>query len=216
MRLYLKLLVLLAFSARLPVIAIATVRLYYLQQRLRGFTYTFEYIVVTQWQMGYAIMSSTITGMGPFLKPFEKVEYTTSYYNGKQSRGPHSGAGVREIRTTDSRSSESQSYLMQSLPSRRGSRREQRRISLASSADVLPLHGGSPSSQAPIMTLTADEHFCPADVHGRHETEIWAGERSRSRSRSVGRGEAAGQGEDAPKLVIGKKKEFKIEVDRIV
>ena len=66
MRLRTKLLVILAFGARLPVIAIAGVRLYYLDQRLRGVTFTFDYVVATQWQMGYAIMSSTITGMAPF------------------------------------------------------------------------------------------------------------------------------------------------------
>ncbi|KAI4690978.1 uncharacterized protein J4E88_002452 [Alternaria novae-zelandiae] len=72
MRLLAKLLVILAFSARLPVIAIAGIRLYYLDLRLRGSNFTFDYVIATQWQMGYAIMSSTITGMGPFLKPFDK------------------------------------------------------------------------------------------------------------------------------------------------
>ncbi|KAI4955855.1 hypothetical protein J4E91_000062 [Alternaria rosae] len=76
MRLLAKLLVILAFSARLPVIAIAGIRLYYLDLRLRGSNFTFDYIIATQWQMGYAIMSSTITGMGPFLKPFDK-EYVS-------------------------------------------------------------------------------------------------------------------------------------------
>ncbi|KAI4950827.1 hypothetical protein J4E86_007334 [Alternaria arbusti] len=72
MRLLAKLLVILAFSARLPVIAIAGIRLYYLDLRLSGSNFTFDYVIATQWQMGYAIMSSTITGMGPFLKPFDK------------------------------------------------------------------------------------------------------------------------------------------------
>jgi hypothetical protein len=228
-RLYLKLLVLLAFSARLPVIAIGTVRLYYLHQRLSNFTHTFEYIVATQWQMGYSIMSSTITGMGPFLKPFEKPDYSSYYYNDNNANngnGKNQHSAIHNSRntarqTTDSRSSESQSYLMQELPSRRQSRSKsrhhhEREIShtSSSSAEILPNTAETPHSQPPMVTLTADEHFCPADVHGRHETEIWAGARGRSRSRS--RSDGRGGGEEVPRLVIGKKKEFRIEVDRVV
>ncbi|KAF2650112.1 hypothetical protein K491DRAFT_155473 [Lophiostoma macrostomum CBS 122681] len=75
-----KMLVVAAFSARLPVIAAAIARLVYLLQTLIAEDRTLAsayYVVSTQWQLGYAIMSCTITGLGPFLRPFSKS--TTSY-----------------------------------------------------------------------------------------------------------------------------------------
>lgn len=225
MRLKSKLIVIFAFSARLPVIAAAGVRLYYLYQRLEGDSYTFEYIVATQWQMGYAIMSSTITGIGPFLKPFNK-EYTTSYkqsgygHSSERSQDPDvSNAGP----TLRSRSSwMSQSYLMQTLPSRRGSKSTlpesaeihgdmttRSHVSNVSTSTTPEPAQSSPSSQAPIM-MTADEEFQPAEKFKRHEADIWVGERSNS----VGTNEMKKNRRDDNRLTIGKKTEFKVEVDR--
>ncbi|KAL6702670.1 hypothetical protein ACN47E_001255 [Coniothyrium glycines] len=211
MRLKTKLLVILAFSARLPVIAIAGVRLYYLYQRLAGDSYTFEYVVATQWQMGYAIMSSTITGMGPFLRPFNQ-EYATSYKYGvssqKSTPQDPSLTGASVLRPTVS-----QSYLMEALPSRRASTKTgsdaeaPHRASATTSLTSDPAHG-SPSSQAPIV-LIADDHFRPVDSYTRHEAEVWVGDG------------AASMGQDQPRsalsrdgLVVNKRTEFKIQVDR--
>lgn len=204
-------LVVFAFSARLPVIAVAGVRLYYLQQRLRGDSYTFEYVVATQWQMGYAIMSSTITGMGPFLRPFNK-EYTTSYRYGasshKSTQPDDSTGGGSALRPRASFMSES--YLMETLPPRRTSTKtlpgagEDLGNASASTSIASEPTPYSPTSQAPIM-LTADEHFRPADSYGRHEAEVWVGDRSLS------------IGHDEPRLGLGgvsKRTEFKVEVDR--
>lgn len=202
--------VIFAFSARLPVIAIAGVRLYFLYQRLRGDSYTYEYIVATQWQMGYAIMSSTITGMGPFLRPFNR-EYTTSYKYGVSSHKSQpqnsslSGGGALQPTV-------SQSYLMETLPSRRGSAKtssEGPKPNRASASASLTSDTGqsSPGSQAPNM-LTADEHFRPADNYRRHEAEVWVGDRSMSIGQGIPR---AGPGDG---LIVNKKTEFKIEIDR--
>jgi hypothetical protein len=240
MRLLTKFLVIFAFSARLPVIAIAGVRLYYLGLRLRGSNFTFDYIIATQWQMGYAIMSSTITGMGPFLKPFEK-EYTSSTYK-------HYGAGLSSsggrsrmesaLTTTSSsalpprrqmhghhhhrRSADniSESYLMETLPSRRASKQSMGNDDRPNSLEQT--QSGSPTSRAPpqattTVLMTADENFRPMHMYRGHEAEVWVGDRSLSitgeeMDKAANSGGSASK--SGTKLVIGKKKEFKVEVDR--
>lgn len=226
MRLKAKLIVILAFSARLPVIVAAGTRLHYLHERLVGDNDTFEYIVAAQWQMGYAIMSSTITGMGPFLRPFNK-EYTTSY---KRSRfGPSSQRSTQPDEADTGqvlrpRSSwMSQSYLMETLPSRRGSKATlpgsaepiahtnppASHMSKTSTSSTLEPAQGSPTSHAP-MKLTADEQFQPAEKFRRHEADVWVG----ARSTSIGHDKATNAKGDEFRLAIGKRTEFKIEVDR--
>lgn len=234
MRTKAKLAVILAFSARLPVIAAAAVRLHYLQQRFLGRSNTFEHIVATQWQLGYAIMSSTITGMGPFLRPFSK-EYTTSHHkrsgygygygqSSQRSNMPSQSRGV-EVPGTRSRSSwHSEGYLMEPISSRRGSKTALSdstepgvlspsstiHRSTVSASSILEPQQYSSSSQAPIM-LKADTNFRPIDPVSRNDTEIWVGDRSGS----------FGTEEDMPKglrddrvLVINKRTQVKIEVDR--
>jgi hypothetical protein len=153
--------------------------------------------------MGYAIMSSTITGMGPFLKPFDK-EYTTSYKHyghgsSHPSTHPLSSTLTSSILPPRRNSSDnlSESYLMETLPSRRASNLESEREQGRSS---------------PLMT--ADEHFRPAHMYRGHEAEVWVGDRSMS----IGKDELHTPNKSdigsSPRLVIGKKKEFKVEVDR--
>ncbi|KAF1831446.1 hypothetical protein BDW02DRAFT_54500 [Decorospora gaudefroyi] len=186
MRLSTKFLVILAFSARLPILAIASIRLYYLSPHPDTISHVSTVVVATQWQMGYAIMSSTITGMGPFLKPFDKPEYTTT------STSPsHHKQSFRSQPSTQPRTSSgnlSESYLMDRLPSRSRSCRSTL----------------SDSPREPQL-LTADEHFRPTHMYRGHETEIWVGNRSMSEEAIQGHG----------KLVIGKKNEFKVEVDHV-
>jgi hypothetical protein len=116
MRIKTKTTIILAFSARLPVILLAAIRLYYLHSQLSGETFTFDYIVATQWQIGYAIMSSTITGLGPFLRPFEK-EYATSY----RRYGVDESARERRKTTRPRGSWQSEGYLMEPVRLRSGS-----------------------------------------------------------------------------------------------
>ncbi|OCK77180.1 hypothetical protein K432DRAFT_127387 [Lepidopterella palustris CBS 459.81] len=69
-----------AFSARLPVIVACAVRLYYLRLTLTSSNPSLSAAssaVATQWQLGYSIMAITISGLGPFLRPFGK-SYSTS------------------------------------------------------------------------------------------------------------------------------------------
>ncbi|KAF2112670.1 hypothetical protein BDV96DRAFT_580187 [Lophiotrema nucula] len=76
-----KVVVVAAFSARLPVIAASAVRLVYLRTFLTSSDRKLDaafYVVCTQWQLGYAIMSTTITGLGPFLRPFGS-SFVSSY-----------------------------------------------------------------------------------------------------------------------------------------
>ncbi|KAH9866608.1 hypothetical protein J1614_008300 [Plenodomus biglobosus] len=236
MRTRAKILVIFAFSARLPVIAIASIRLYYLWQRLTGSTYTFQYIVATQWQMGYAIMSSTITGMGPLLRPFSK-EYTTSDYKrsaygpNSSQRSTHPANSTMDSNALRPRSSwRSQTYLMETLPSRRCSKTlilppsssapfasacpalrspsSSSHISHASTSTISEHRQASPTSQAPIM-LTADDEFRPAEHFRRHEAEVWVEDRGLSFSR-----EENLQCGGADRMVVNKRTEFKVEVDR--
>jgi hypothetical protein len=75
-----RIMVVAAFSARLPVIATSAVRLVYLRETFSSLDRTLTgsyYIVCTQGQLGYAIMSSTIIGLGPFIRPFSN-SYSTS------------------------------------------------------------------------------------------------------------------------------------------
>ena len=77
-----KLIVMLAFSARLPVMVAAALRLRYLRAVFHSSDRTLEvayYAIATQWHVGYAIMSTTITGLGPFLRPFSKSS-ASSYH----------------------------------------------------------------------------------------------------------------------------------------
>ncbi|RMZ67976.1 integral membrane [Pyrenophora seminiperda CCB06] len=216
MRFLTKFMVVMAFSARLPVIAIAGVRLYYMNEHIRGTSYTFEYIIATQWQMGYAIMSSTLTGMAPFLRPFDS-SYVASFKHSDQSTSNGHTAPVGSMgssvpplrRRKTSSGGQSESYLMETLPSRRGSKQTlpEHRSSLDNTRPIS-------SSQAPHSALTvADEHFCPVHKNSGHETEVWVGERSLSMTLQEMM-QASSSGTKKQKLVIGKKEEFKIEVDR--
>lgn len=230
MRLKPKLGVVFAFSARLPVIAIAAVRLHYLHQRFLGATDTFGYLVATQWQMGYAIMSSTITGMGPFLRPFNK-EYTTSYHtrstygnNSQRSQGLHVSRDADVPGRPERNSWQSEGYLMQPIPSRRGSKitisdtieasvdrcPSAAHMSSRSMSPIPDPHQASPSSRAPIM-LTADANFRPVDYITRNDTEIWVGDRTASFGTEEGISTSSW---DDRALVINKRTQFKIEVDR--
>lgn len=218
-----KLMVIFAFSARLPVIAIAAVRLYFIRQRIQG-SYTFDYLIATQWQMGYAIMSCTITGLGPFLKPFEK-EYVQSYHHHGHSSGTPRSASQRMTSSNVSsilpprrqarknQDNISESYLMETMPSRSGSKRTIPEPRRSSSPD--PLTPANSSSNNPPPVLTADEFFRPIHLYRGHETEVWVGERSPSVAQeNLAKGMGLLSGAKRPNLIIGKKKEFKIEVDR--
>jgi hypothetical protein len=217
MKMKAKLIVVFAFSARLPVIAIAGVRLYYLQRHLVGTTETFEYIVATQWQMGYAIMSSTITGMGPFLQPFNK-EYTTSYHGSKYGYGhstnqDHDTRSKRASSLPQRTSWQSEGYLMEDMPTRRASRvttSDTREPSIVEDTSAAHTHTASSSLQAPNL-LTADSNFRPVDHVSRTETDVWVGDRSASFGAEDFMPKRMG---DDKGLIINKRTQVKIEVDR--
>ncbi|KAF2015389.1 hypothetical protein BU24DRAFT_408611 [Aaosphaeria arxii CBS 175.79] len=92
-----KLLVLLAFSARIPVLAASLTRLHYIGALLSSPDPTLQAaysVVCTQWQVGYAIMSTTISGLGPFLRPFSrKLGVGSSPYGGSSGYRRNGGTG---------------------------------------------------------------------------------------------------------------------------
>jgi hypothetical protein len=228
MRVQAKLFVIFAFSARLPVLAIAAARLYYLHQHFLGTNNTFEYIVATQWQMGYAIMSSTITGMGPFLQPFSK-EYTASYhhrsaYGNDSAHMPERSHDMKSPGHSRRDSWQSEGYLMQSLPSRRGSRNTivdthdsnvlskspDTHVSIESITTTHQPHQSRTNSRE-LNRLTADANFRPVDGVSRTDTEIWVGDRAASFGTEDG---VRPNLQDERGLVINKRTQFTIEVDR--
>ena len=76
-----KILVVAAFSARLPVIAISITRLVYLRDTFSSPNRTLtgsSYVVCTQIHLGYSIISISMTGMGSFLRPCSNP-LSTSY-----------------------------------------------------------------------------------------------------------------------------------------
>lgn len=219
MRLKAKLIVTFAFSARLPVIAIAAVRLYYIHQRFSTDTHTYTYLIATQWQIGYAIMSCTITGIGPFLRPFDQ-DYTPSYkkyaYGDSSGRSRVSKARGAEVQPEPQRSSwQSEGYLMQpinTLP-------ESTQASVASHPSNT-IHSASrstattpePQESSPPKAqtiLTADANFRPVDAVVRNDAEVWVGERSCSFGTEDAMPHRASSG-----LVISKRTQFKVEIDR--
>ncbi|KAF2003152.1 hypothetical protein P154DRAFT_520505 [Amniculicola lignicola CBS 123094] len=120
-----KAMVVAAFSARLPVLAMAAVRIHYITSTLSSPNRTLEgtyYVVSTQWELGYAIMSSTITGLGPFLRPFSD-SYSTSY----RSYGDHNSHPVPSQNQSGNHSQAGVSYPLTPLGSRKPSNNSKNR-----------------------------------------------------------------------------------------
>lgn len=78
----LKMIVILAFSIRLPVIIASAMRMKYVRALPTSHSSSFEgaySVVAGQFQLDFAIMASTISCIGPFLRPFEKDGGGSSY-----------------------------------------------------------------------------------------------------------------------------------------
>jgi hypothetical protein len=216
-----KLFVVFAFSARLPVIAFAALRLYYLRNHFLGTSLTAEYIVLTQWQMGYAIMSSTFTSMGPFLRPFDQGMYTASYQN-KSHYGNNSAHMPEKSRNTTVLSQprrdswQSEGYLMQSIPSRRGSKTtlsgvydDSSATHIASTSTTPDLQAYPHTAQSPTLLATKADLRSFDNVSGNH-TKIWVGDRAASIGTEDG---IPASLKDGGALVINRRTHVKIEVD---
>ncbi|OCL03637.1 hypothetical protein AOQ84DRAFT_325604 [Glonium stellatum] len=105
-----------AFSSRLPVIAASAIRLYYLRQTLASPNPSLSAAypaVATQWHLGYAIMSSTISSLGPFLRPFSR-SYSTSY------RHTSSAPSTRNDTHVSASAKSARSFQLSSLQSAAG------------------------------------------------------------------------------------------------
>jgi len=208
MRLKSKLLVIFAFSARLPVIMIAAIRLYYFHDAVVNTNVTYAssfYLVANQWQMSYAIISLTITGMGPFLRPFNK-DLMTSYVAKRYARNGN---------IIDSQSEGSQvSYQMSRLEYE--NRPPRMRMGPSSCSRNRPKSPSpspgqvSPTSQTSIIRSTDPPTFRPQYEGLRHDAEVWVG----NRTSSVRDAEDVFRHlSDETRLVITKKTEMKVESD---
>ena len=195
-----KVLVILAFSARLPVIGIIATRLFYLRSAVFDVDMTYAsafYVVATQWHMSYAIIASTLTGLGPFLRPFNE-EYMTSYRRAHYAQNEgfqhtsgtfHKSIPMGPVAPDGSKHSHSDS---------------------ASSSN----EGGrqSPTSQTSIVRgAAAAPTFRPAAEGVRHDAEVWAGDRGSLFKDD----DVFSHLHDETRLVITKKTEMRVETDRV-
>jgi hypothetical protein len=194
-----KVLVILAFSARLPVIGAIATRLAYLRAAVFDINMTYAsafYVVATQWHMSYAIIASTLTGLGPFLRPFNE-EYMTSYRRAHYAQNE----GFQHTSGTFHKS------IPMGPVAPDGSKRSHSDSAHSSS------EGGrhSPTSQTSIVRAAANAPtFRPAAEGVRHDAEVWAGRRG-SLSRDD---ETFSHLNDEMRLVITKKTEMRVESDR--
>ena len=207
-----KFMVVFAFSARLPVILIAAIRLHYFHEAISGTDVTFAssfYLVANQWQMSYAIISLTITGMGPFLRPFNK-DMMTSYIAQRYARngnviGSQSG-GTQGSYSMSRLDREDNSNNNRLAPVKIRKRSDPKLQSRAQSPE--PGHV-SPTSQTSIIRSAEPPTFRPQHEGVRHDAEVWAGQRTSSvRDDDVYRHLS-----DETRLVITKKTEMKVESD---
>lgn len=127
-----------AFSLRLPVIAIAAIRLYRVHEEFQDEVQAAATIVATQWQMGYSIMSLVLCCSGPIVRPFGQ-KYTTGY----AKRSDYDRSVVQDdpqtryskfenVRFQSHSSTTSQSYLMEDMVSESNSQ-----------ASLLPTHSNA-------------------------------------------------------------------------
>ncbi|KAH6625761.1 hypothetical protein C7974DRAFT_206928 [Boeremia exigua] len=212
MRWQAKFLVIFAFSARLPVIMIAAVRLYYFREAIFDTNVTYAssfYLVANQWQMSYAIISLTITGMGPFLRPFNKdpmMSYVAKRYarNGDVI-GSHSGGSQPSYQM-------SRLDLEENRPAAAPVRMRQRSLCPMSSKAPSPEPGQvSPTSQTSIIGAAEPPTFRPPHEGLKHDAEVWVGNRSSSVRETD---DVFRHMSDETRLVITKKTEMKVESGR--
>ncbi|KAF2729964.1 hypothetical protein EJ04DRAFT_57431 [Polyplosphaeria fusca] len=209
-----KVLVVAAFSARLPVIAAAATRLVYLHGTFTSSDRTLTgayYVVCTQWHLGYAIMSSTITGLGPFLRPFS-TSYSKSYHSSSYAQT----SGIPASQTT----SGGGSAVSGDLPGtyQLGPLRA-RKVSLMSpSAEKqAPGNGGGPSRKDfRSRSSSQTEMLSPHAMNLRPDTETVR----RDTAVSVGNPLhdeddcSSTLSEQSRRLIITKRTEVKVENDR--
>ncbi|KAF1927434.1 uncharacterized protein M421DRAFT_421842 [Didymella exigua CBS 183.55] len=205
-----KVLVIFAFSARLPIIMIAAIRLHYFHQAIIATNVTYVssfYLVANQWQMSYAIISLTITGMGPFLRPFNK-DLMTSYVAKRYARNGN-------IIASQSEGSQPSSYQMSRLDheENRAPRVILRQHSRSRNElkDPSPEPGQvSPTSQTSIIRSAEPLTFRPPHEGLRHDAEVWVGNRTSSVRDAD---DVFRHLSDETRLVITKKTEMKVECD---
>lgn len=205
-----KFLVIFAFSARLPVIMIAAIRLYYFHQAISDTNVTYAssfYLVANQWQMSYSIISLTITGMGPFLRPFN-TDLMTSYVAKRYARNGN-------VIESQSGGSQPSSYQMSRLDREENRaprvRMRQRSRSRNESKAPSPEPGQvSPTSQTSIIRSAEPPTFRPPHEGLRHDAEVWVGNRTSSVRDAD---DVFRHLSDETRLVITKKTEMKIESD---
>ncbi|KAF9691561.1 hypothetical protein EKO04_010289 [Ascochyta lentis] len=203
-----KFLVIFAFSARLPVIMIAAIRLYYFHDAIADTNVTYAssfYLVANQWQMSYAIISLTITGMGPFLRPFNQ-DLMTSYIAKRYARN----GNVIASRSGGSQPSYQMSRLdHENKPPRKrmGPKSRSHNDSKAPSPEPGQI---SPTSQTSIIRSAEPPTFRPPHEGLRHDAEVWVGNRTSSVRDAD---DVFRHLSDETRLVITKKTEMKVETD---
>jgi hypothetical protein len=183
-----KALVVAAFSLRVPVIAAAGARLHCLSKTLSSQNRTLEagyYLVCTQTQVSYAIISSTLTGMGPFLRPFSQ----SKTYSGQSSSHPNSALNRTNpgAHGENYQEQEAVTYELKSIQTHRVTQRQKRK------------HTNTPSEELNLR---------PAGDLVKQDTAVLGGGDA-DQEDSVSR-----LSDDSQRMIITKKTEFTVEMDR--
>ncbi|PSN74811.1 hypothetical protein BS50DRAFT_567591 [Corynespora cassiicola Philippines] len=224
-----KILVIAAFSARVPVILTSALRLYYLHATIDSPDPSLTgayYLVTTQWHVSYAIMSTTITGMGPFLRPFSK-SFSTSYRRSSYARDV-SGASASSHSMTRSNGTTGgaadddpapSSYQMAPLAHRKISMRRRSpshpriRNRSASPGKMLDTISRSPSQTA-ILHPAQDLNLRP-DTEGVKRNTAVSGGLGDARDGDDGDSFVRNSEDSLSGMVITKRTEVRVETDRM-
>lgn len=203
----------LAILICISVIAASAVRLYYLRAMLsspnRNLDATY-YVVCTQWHLGYAIMSSTITGLGPFLRPFSK-SFSTSYRRSSLSHNPSFPSSSLNDGSSGSKFQRVESFQMDALHARKTSilSLNGREKSVVSSG-YLNIGGRSsiPNILDPAIPSSPNRLNLRPDNVLRRDTAVEGGV-------DVDEDDALSSvSNESRKMIITKRTELKVETDR--
>lgn len=211
MKLKAKIMVVAAFSARLPIIATSALHLIYLRTTFSSPDRTLTgsyYAVCTQGHLGYSIMSLTVTGLGPILRP-SQYSFSTTYRRSSFSQDPNiaksSQGSVTRPRII---ASQGEGYQLSSLKSQKFS------------STSLGRRGRSGQEEHNVKAPTQDpsqDEILPAD-----ELSLRPDVDSHKRKIAVSGGDGPSDEEDAVSrwsdesrhMIITKTTELKVEMDR--
>jgi len=221
-----KALVVAAFSLRLPVVAASLCRLYYLESTFRYPTTDSTllgafYMVCVQTHLGYAVMSFTLTGMGPFLRPFDgnASHHTSSSLVSGHHHNSHTKPFSRSRSRHDDVELNDAPHHTKPLPSPDSKPPG----SSSSSHDAGTFSKPTLSYSKPMMRVRAPKKTVSRSPSERlqlrpeqitHDTSVLSESSTRSTEVDERGSEVSRNSDDSQRWIITKRTDFTIEMDR--